>query len=388
LATINRVIVIGGGIGGLCAAIALRRKLDVEVEVYEQAAELRAVGAGLTIWANAIKALRVLGLAEEVIGAGSRIERGELRTETGRVLSRSHPGEFEKRFGEPTVAIHRADLHEILLKALPPETVRLNAKCVGFVQDEEGVTVSFAGGGSSRRASLLVGADGIHSVVRQELFPEIKLRYSGYTTWRGVVETRDEAALGTTSEAWGCGARFGIVRIDRERVYWFSTANVREGQRLTPAESKSFLLDYFKGWHHPVELLIESTPAEHILHNDIHDIVPMRRWSEGRVTLLGDSAHPTTPNMGQGACMAIESSLALARCLAAGGDRLGESLRRYEKERMPRTRWITKQSWRIGRIGQFENRFVCALRNLFVRLAPDSLTIKQIERAAGHEEKG
>lgn len=383
-ATIKRVIIIGGGIGGLCAAIALRRT-GLDVAVYEQAEELRAVGAGLTIWANAIKALRKLGVADAVISAGSKIERGELRTSGGRVLSRSHPGELEQRFGEPTVALHRADLHEILLDALPDGTVRLGAKCLGFEEDEEGVSASFSDG-QTDRAQLLVGADGIHSVIREQLFPEVKLRYSGYTTWRGVVQTRDEAALGTTSETWGCGARFGIVRIDRERVYWFSTANVEAGRKLSAAESKSFLLEHFKGWHHPVGLLIESTPPEHILHNDIYDIAPMKRWCRGRVALLGDSAHPTTPNMGQGACMAIESSLALARCLRQSDD-MEASLSRYERERMPRTAWITNQSWRIGRIGQFQNRILCALRDAFVQLAPDSLTIKQIERAVEHEEQ-
>lgn len=383
-AAIERAIIIGGGIGGLCAAISQRR-IGLDVEVYEQAEELRAVGAGLTIWANAIKALRKLGLADEVIKTGSKIERGELRTASGRVLSRSNPNELEQRFGEPTIAIHRADLHEILLAALPAETVHLNAKCVRFEQDEDGVSVRFADGREDR-APLLVGADGIHSIIRAQLFPEVSLRYSGYTTWRGVVETRDEAALGTTSESWGCGARFGIVRIDKERVYWFSTANVEAGEQRSAAETKNFLLDYFKGWHHPVELLIASTPAEHILHNDIYDIKPMKKWCAGRVALLGDSAHPTTPNMGQGACMAIESSLALARCLREGDD-LAASLRRYERDRMPRTAWVTEQSRKIGRIGQFENRFICSLRDLFVRLAPDSLTIKQIERAVGHEEQ-
>ncbi|HEY0320848.1 MAG TPA: FAD-dependent monooxygenase [Pyrinomonadaceae bacterium] len=383
-AEIKRVIIIGGGIGGLCAAISLRR-IGLDVAVYEQAEELRAIGAGLTIWANAIKALRKLGVAGEVIKAGSKIERGELRTSTGRVLSRTHTGELEQRFGEPTVAIHRADLHEILLGALPPGTVRLNAKCIRFEEDEAGVSVHFSDG-QMDRGQLLVGADGIHSVVREQLFPEVKLRYSGYTTWRGVVETLDEAALGTTSETWGCGARFGIVRIDRERIYWFSTANVPPGQRLSPAESKSYLLEHFKDWHHPVKLLIESTPAEHILHNDIYDIAPMKKWCRGRIALLGDSAHPTTPNMGQGACMAIESSLALARCLRQTDD-LAASLRRYERERMPRTAWITNQSWRIGRIGQFQSRLLCTLRDLFVQLAPDSLTIKQIVRAVEHEEQ-
>lgn len=383
-ASIKRVVIIGGGIGGLCAGISLR-KLGLEVVIYEQADELRAVGAGLTIWANAIKALRKLGVADEVILAGSKIERGELRTSSGRVLSRTDQGELERRFNEPTVALHRADLHEILMNALPPGTVHLNEKCVRFEEDEEGVTCHFADG-KTARGQLLVGTDGIHSVVRGQLFPGVSLRYSGYTTWRGVVKTRDEAALGTTSETWGCGARFGIVRIDEERVYWFSTANVEAGLKLSPAESKSFLLEHFRGWHHPVELLIKSTPAEQILHNDIYDIAPMKSWSRGRVALLGDSAHPTTPNMGQGACMAIESSLAIARCLRES-DTLAEGLRRYERERMPRTAWITEQSRRIGRIGQFESRLLCTLRDAVVRLAPDSLAIKQIERAVEHDEE-
>lgn len=381
---VKRVIIIGGGIGGLCAAISLRR-MGLDVEVYEQAEELRMAGAGLTIWANAIKALRKLGLADRVIESGSKIDRGELRTYGGRVLSSTSTGELEERFGEPTIAIHRADLHEILLDALPQGTVRLNKRCERFEEDEENISVSFTDG-EIARADLLVGADGIHSVVRRQLFPEVKLRYSGYTTWRGVVETRDEAALGKTSETWGCGARFGIVRIDRERVYWFSTANVEAGRRLSPDETRSFLMEYFKGWHHPVELLIKSTPAEHILHNDIYDIEPMKKWCRGRVALLGDSAHPTTPNMGQGACMAIESSLALARCLRLEDD-LRESLRRYERERMPRTAWITEQSQRIGRIGQIENRLLCTLRDAFVQLAPDSLTLRQIQRAVEHDEE-
>lgn len=367
----------------MCAAISLGR-LGLEVKVYEQAPALRMVGAGLTIWANAIKVLRKLGLAERVIEAGSKIDRGELRTSGGRVLSRTSTGELEERFNEPTIAIHRADLHDILLGALPAGTVHLGKRCARFEEDEEGVSVSFTDG-ETVRSDLLVGADGIHSVVRGQLFPEVKLRYSGYTTWRGVAETRDEAALGKTSETWGCGARFGIVRIDRERIYWFSTANVEAGRRLSPDETRSFLLEYFKGWHHPVELLIKSTPAEHILHNDIYDMAPMKQWCRGRVALLGDSAHPITPNMGQGACMAIESGLALARCLRQEDD-LTKSLRRYERERMPRTAWITNQSRKIGRIGQMESRLLCALRDAFLRLTPDSLTIKQIQRAVEHDE--
>lgn len=312
----KRVIVLGGGIGGLCAAISLRQ-IGVDVVVYEQAEALSQVGAGITMWANAIKALRKLGLADAVIKTGSTIQRGRMLTAGGRVLSVSEPGELERMFGEPTVAIHRADLHEILLSALPADAVRLGAKCVGFEQEAESVSVRFDGGGADR-ADLVVGADGIHSTVRRQLFPEVSLRYSGYTAWRGVVATRDEAALGVTSESWGRGSRFGVVRVDDERVYWFATANAPAGMSLTATERKNFLRERFRGWHHPVKLLVESTPAEEILQNDIYDLKPLGRWGEGRVVLLGDAAHPTTPNMGQGACMAIESSLVLARAIASG----------------------------------------------------------------------
>jgi 2-polyprenyl-6-methoxyphenol hydroxylase-like FAD-dependent oxidoreductase len=378
----KRVIVLGGGIGGLCTAVSLRQ-IGVDVVVYEQAEVLSQVGAGLSIWANAIKALRKLGLADGVIRAGSKIERGRICTASGRILSLSDLGELERLCGEPTVAIHRADLHEILLSALPAGTVRQGAKCIGFEQEAEGVRVRFAGGHTDR-ADLVVGADGIHSAVRQQLFPKVMLRYSGYTAWRGVVATRDEVALGVTSESWGFGSRFGIVRVDKERVYWFATANSPAGISQTAAERKSFLRQRFQGWHHPVELLLESTPAEAILHNDIYDLKPMEHWSAGRVVLLGDAAHPTTPNMGQGACMAIESSLVLARCILQEGD-LPRALRRYETERMPRTTWITDQSWKIGRIGQLENPLACRVRDFLLRITPARIARKTLERAADYE---
>jgi 2-polyprenyl-6-methoxyphenol hydroxylase-like FAD-dependent oxidoreductase len=382
MSVIKRAIVTGGGIGGLCAAIGLGQ-IGVETAVYEQAESFSLVGAGLTIWANAIKALRRLGVADAVIRAGTKIERGKLLNVHGRTLSCSQPGGLEQRFGEPTVAIHRADLHRILLDALPPGTVRPGARCTSFEQSEAGVTVRFAHG-QTEVADLLIGADGIHSVIRQQLFPELALRYSGYTAWRGVVTTLDEVALGMTSETWGCGARFGIVPLDKTRVYWFSTANTPPGKIFTPAGRKSHLLERFKGWHHPIEHLIESTRAEEILHNDIYDLAPHRQWGRGRVILLGDAVHPTTPNMGQGACMAIESSLVLARCLAQEHD-LNSSLRRYAAKRQPRTAWITNQSWNIGRIGQIENPLACRMRDFLASITPTSLMMRQLEKAAGYE---
>ncbi|HZS05457.1 MAG TPA: FAD-dependent monooxygenase [Blastocatellia bacterium] len=377
---IKRAIIIGGGIGGLATAIALRR-IGIEVAIYERAPAFGEVGAGLTLWANAIRALRELGLAEPVIARGARVQRGALLDRRGRALSSSATGELEKLFGEPTIAIHRARLHEVMLAAIPEDCVRPGETCAGFEQDANGVTARFESGHTDR-ADLLIGADGIQSVIRHQMLPHVKLRYSGYTAWRAVVTTDDEVALGTTSESWGCGSRFGRLAVSGNEVYWFATGNTEEGQKLRPAETKGSLLERFRGWHYPVEELLKATPAEAILHNDIYDIEPMPQWSCGRVTLLGDAAHPTTPNLGQGACQAIESSVVLARSLK-GADNPAEALRRYEAERMPRTAWITEQSRQIGRLGQLENKFACALRNLAVRLTPDSVTRKRLIQAVG-----
>lgn len=378
---VKTVIIIGGGVGGLCTAIALQ-KIGIEATVYERAGTFGDVGSGLSLWANAISALRRLGPADGVIAAGAKIHHGQIRTRTGKILAQTGPGELEKMFGEPSIVIHRTALHQVLLDALPPETVRTGATCTGLEQDREGVTAYFAGGRQAR-ADVIVGADGVRSAIRRQLFPAIELRYAGYTAWRGVVQTGDEIALGITSESWGCGNRFGILRLDAERVYWFATANSAPGKTYGAEERKSLLQGIFQEWHHPVAHLIEQTPAASILHNDIYDVQPMARWSKGRVTLLGDAAHPTTPNMGQGACMAIESADVLAQCLSQNDD-VETALAEYERRRRPRTARITNQSWQIGRVGQLENGLACTLRNALFRLMPAGILKGQMARIVGN----
>jgi 2-polyprenyl-6-methoxyphenol hydroxylase-like FAD-dependent oxidoreductase len=367
--------VIGAGIGGLTAAIALRRR-GIEATVYERAPEIAAVGAGLTLWANAIRALRYLGVADQVIAAGARIERGEIRSASGAVLSTSRTGLLDH---DPIVAIHRPDLHAVLLSALPENAVRLDAELVGFEEVGNEVRARFADG-TEARADLLIGADGIRSVVRQKLFPEAELRYAGYTAWRGVVSSDDLVTHASTSESWGRGSRFGIVPIGGGRTYWFATANAPAGLEQTAGQRKAFLLDRFRGWHAPVEQLLERTGPDRILLNDICDISPMRSWCKGHVALLGDAAHPTTPNMGQGACMAIESSVVLEKCLT-GESGLSAAFAAYERLRMPRTRWITRQSATIGRIGQLDGALACRLRDLALRLTPARVTERTIRQA-------
>lgn len=379
-------IIIGGGVGGLCTAIALR-KIGIEATVYERAEMLGDVGAGLVVAANAIRSLRRLGLADQAIAAGSKVTRAQIRTHDGQPLAATDMRNYETQFGAPTIAIHRAALHKVLLDALPEGAVRLDAVCTRVEQDQTGVTASFADG-SEARADFLIGADGVRSAVRRQLFPSVELRYSGYTAWRGAVVSRDEAALGITSETWGRGHRFGIVRMDAargaERIYWFATANTKPGVTFALAEQKEMLLTMFGGWHHPIKSLLEATPAEVILHNDISDFAPLRQWSVGRITLLGDAAHATTPNMGQGACMAIESADVLAQCLAKTGG-VEAAFQAYETRRKPRTAFITNQSWQIGRVAQWENPLACAARNFVVKTLSAGAMEKQLSKVLGEE---
>mgnify|MGYP000044184965 CR=1 FL=1 len=377
-----KVIIVGAGVGGLCAAIALQQ-YGFDVKVYEKVKKLGEVGAGLTLWSNAIKVLRKLGAADAVIAAGSKLRRSQIRADNGETLFDARTDEMEAKYGEPVVAIHRADLHQILIDALKPDTLRLGMTCAEFEQDEKKVTVYFENG-ESDSADVLIGADGIHSVVRKQMFPEVQLRYSGYTAWRGVVETENEAALGLTSESWGRGARFGIVRVDKKRVYWFATKNQAIGEKATGEQKKSKLLGIFNKWHEPIDHLLDSTPAEIVLQNDICDIAPFASWTKGRVTLLGDAAHPTTPNMGQGACMAMESAYVLARALNEEPD-YKSALRRYENERHERTAWVTNTSWAIGKGAQVENPLLCALRNFVVKITPAGTMQKNLHQAAGYD---
>ena len=186
--------------------------------------------------------------------------------------------------------------------------------------------------GRETRGDLLVGADGLRSVVRSALFGPERPRYGGYTAWRAV--TRFDHARVTPGETWGRGRRFGQWGMTGARIYWYATESVPEGEGDPPEGRKQGLLKLFRGWHEPVEDLIEATDESAILRNDVYDRPALRRWSVGRVTLLGDAAHPMTPDMGQGACQAIEDAVVLADCLTRWSE-VAEALRAYESLRIP-----------------------------------------------------
>ena len=374
-----KVLIIGGGIGGLTAAIALRRK-GIEADVHERSPILREVGAGISLWPNAVKALAQLGLGERLHSISRRNADFAVRRWNGTVIATTPTKELERRFGGGVLIFHRAELLEILAEGVGSERLHLGHTCTQIDENANGVSAQFANG-ETAEADVLIGADGLKSVVRTSLGWNDSVRYSGYTAWRSIVRFDGSAVL--PAETWGCGRRFGILPTRDGQVYWYAASNAPEGERDSEGGPTETLLSLFKGWHEPIEALIRASGAN-VLRNDIYDREPTPSWGRGRVTLLGDAAHPMTPDLGQGACQAIEDALELAKFLHAAPN-AEAGLKAYEASRILRTRSVVLASRRMGRIGQLSSSFLCRLRDSAFRLTPNAVSLRSMAPFVGYE---
>jgi 2-polyprenyl-6-methoxyphenol hydroxylase-like FAD-dependent oxidoreductase len=365
------------------AAIALRNA-GTETVVFERARELKVVGAGLSLTANATAALNELGLADAMQGIGAPVERAEIRTWRGGVLSTIPVSQLHEKLGSRSVAVHRADLQAVLLWELGEGVLRTGIEYVGFEQNSAGVRGYFTDG-REEHCDVLIGADGLRSAVRARLLGDGRPRYAGYTAWRAVVTPGpDLFPPNVTVEYWGTGTRCLYAHVGGGRVYWAVSRNAPEGEKDVTGATKGALLELLRGWARPVPDLIEATEEPAILRTDIYDRDPPRkRWGEGRVTLLGDAAHPMTPDLGQGACQAIEDAVEVTRCLGHQETDAAAALRLYEARRIHRTAWIVRGSRRTGRIAQLQNPLACRLRNAALRALPLRLQMKQLEALMG-----
>jgi 2-polyprenyl-6-methoxyphenol hydroxylase-like FAD-dependent oxidoreductase len=364
---VNRAaVVVGGGIAGLAAAVALRRT-GWAVTVLERAPELGTVGAGLTLWPNAMRALDVLGVGDAVrarsVPAG---DNGGLRDPSGRLVVRS-----TEQVMTDLRALHRAELHAVLAEALPAGIVRTGC-AVDSVAPDGAVLI---GGTERMAADLVVGADGLDSAVRRARWPN-QPRYRGYTAWRGVTPPGTVSIGGELGETWGRGTRFGIVGLSADRVYWFAVANAGPGIRYE--DERAEVRRRFGSWHDPIPALLAATPPGAVLHHDILDLAPLTSYVDGRVVLIGDAAHAMTPDVGQGGCQALEDAVVLAARVSAGD--LDAGLARYDAERRPRTQSIARLARRIGRFAQADGALTVPLRTQLLRLAPERLSMRALDR--------
>jgi 2-polyprenyl-6-methoxyphenol hydroxylase-like FAD-dependent oxidoreductase len=373
----RRAIIVGAGIGGLTAAIALRRA-GIEAQVFERAPELREAGAGISLWPNAVLPLRRLGVGEAIEAAGHPSTDASLRSWTGEALGPAVADRLEGAFGAPLVVVHRAALQAALRAALPPDAVALGREAVAVEQDRDAAAVRFSDG-SLERGDLVIGADGIRSRVRSAVVGSGEPRYSGYTAWRGVVSMdislANQVLLG---ESWGPASLFGVARLGGSQAYWW--ASVRAGKKRggTAAEEKEALLGRFGAWHPTVSALIQATVPGAIIRTPLYDRKPSARWTEGRVALLGDAAHPMLPNLGQGACQAIEDAAALADALRADAD-TATALARYGAIRAKRANAIVRRSRQMARIAHLANPLAVAARNALLRASTPNATLRRLE---------
>jgi 2-polyprenyl-6-methoxyphenol hydroxylase-like FAD-dependent oxidoreductase len=358
-----QIAIIGGGIGGLTAALALLHA-GYEPEVFEQAPALLDVGAAIAIWPNAMRVLDRLRVGDKIREQAGVMNEIRWLDQHGRLINRVR---IET---DSAVALHRADLQHILQHSLPDRSIHLGHQLIDQHELRDQVVAKF-GNGDSIEADFLVGADGIHSRVRAQFINDGDPIYRGYTVWRGISpHIPDALPRATAVELHGTGRRFGIGPVGFGRAGWWATVN--------NDHSTDDLLSLFSGWYLPVLELIEATPPASILKTGAFDRLPVRNWGSGRMTQLGDASHPTTPNLGQGGCLAMEDAMILARCFEKYGAN-EESLRQYERRRYQRTTAVSRYSRYYGKVGQWENVGARWIRRTALALVPEALALRVMQ---------
>ncbi|MFJ5830877.1 FAD-dependent oxidoreductase [Streptomyces sp. NPDC093089] len=411
----RRVVVVGAGIGGLTAAVALHRR-GWNVTVCERAPEPPVTGAGIGLAPNALRALHAIGVdVTGVTGSAVPAAMGVRRTD-GRWLTRTDTAELAARYGMPPIAVPRPALTVALTGALPAEALR-HGTTVTAVDDAEGRPVVRTEEGPDLPADVVVAADGIHSPLRRAYFPAHPgLRYLGETAWRALVDAPD-LGIQAMSETWGRGGRFGVTPLTDGRFYLYATAAVPAGHRF--ADPRAELRRRFGSWHDPIPALLDRVdrlaPTD-VLHHDLHELAaPLPRLHHGRIAWLGDAAHAMAPNLGQGGCQAIEDAVVLAHLLPTGdgrdgdrrrdgsvggtggdgGDRGGDSgggvddagrpdavpaaLAAYTAARRDRTDAVRVRARRVGRLGALRHPLAVAVRDLAVRATPTRLALRGMD---------
>lgn len=386
----KRAVIVGSGVAGVTAAHALLQ-IDWDVTVLEKAPDVHNlyVGSGIHLWNNTMRAVNMLGLTERVTavsGKGAVVEHMKFFTPKGKLLADVKCGALGRKIGGDCVGVNRAELLPSLAEALPAGVIRTGREFSSFEQDADGVTAKLVDG-SEERADVLVGGDGLHSTVRRLILGELgPPRYAGYTIWQGIVTkaSTELAPIGDFPLVYGPGLRFCYYRVDDDRLYWFAVANAEEGGHDEPG-IKNRLHDMFHDWMDPVNAIIDATEEPAIHRRDLYDRDPITTWGQGRVTLIGDAAHPMTFDIGQGAGQGIEDAVVLKRCLSETDD-VAAALRSYEKQRQPRTAHMQKLSRNVGKWGRWKNPVAVTARNVGTRLTlGNPIAVKQFEKDLAYD---
>lgn len=346
-----KAVIVGAGIGGLTAGVALKQA-GYEVEIFDRVEELRPAGAGISLWSNGIKVLNRLGLGEKMAAIGGEMNAMEYRSHRDDSLSYIDLHPLFEKVGQRPYPVARTDLQAMLLEAVGEEHVHLGMPCVGVDQDEHSATAIFENG-QRIKGDVVIGADGVRSTVRSYVLNrKVERRYARYVNWNGLVEADPDLCA---RDLWvlyvGESKRASMMPVGGNRFYYFFGAPMPAGTQVEPSQIRSELATLFAGWPPAVQNLIQTLEPEATNRLEICDMDPIEKLVRGRVALLGDSAHATTPTLGQGGCQAIEDAEVLTRYLVSTNLSVADALQRYETARKERTaQLVLKARKRTGLI--------------------------------------
>ncbi|BAP31739.1 2-polyprenyl-6-methoxyphenol hydroxylase-like oxidoreductase [Chryseobacterium sp. StRB126] len=365
----NTISIIGAGIGGLTLGNVLQQH-GYDFTIYESAQEIKPVGAGIMMAVNAMQVFDKLGLKEKIESAGNKIHRITLSNESLKPFSKTEILTLEKQYNSCNVAIHRAELQRILAETLNPDSIQLNHS-LQTIEKKENYILDFENG-NQIESTIVFGADGIKSPIRNQILKTGSIRSSGQKCWRGLVDFElPERHHHEAFEMWGKGKRFGFVKISEKKVYWYACINEKSFSRYAQ------IAEIFKDFDDLVLNLIEATQKENIICNEITDLAPIVQWYTENLCLIGDAAHATTPNMGQGACQAIEDAYVIGRLLEKNKD-FNVVFEEFQKIRRKKVDYIVNTSRTIGKISQWEHGN--SLRNFMMSLIPESINQKMARK--------
>jgi 2-polyprenyl-6-methoxyphenol hydroxylase-like FAD-dependent oxidoreductase len=366
------VHIIGAGIGGLTTALTLKQR-GLQVNIFEGSAEIKPVGAGIIIANNAMQVFQKLGIQDKIEKAGNKISCLKVTNAQLQTISVVDLTEYEKKYGVHNIAIHRGELQKILAQEVGYDHLNL-LKRLSKIEKNDLFKLTFEDN-SSVESKIIIGADGLKSVVREQLFEKSTLRNANQICWRGIGEIElPEKYHHELNEAWGKGKRFGFVKISAKKVYWFALINSTQFQ---PGEAN--LTQIFSEFHTDILEIISSTPKEKIIESEIIDLKPIHTWQMENVCLIGDAAHATTPNLGQGACQAIEDAYILGKLLDQGIP-IENTFKEYENLRRKKAHMIVNTSWKFGKISHWSHPVLVWIRNNFLRLTPNSINKKRMNQ--------